>query len=477
MKIIGVTACPTGIAHTYMSAEKLEVTAENMGYDAKFETQGIKTENALTKEEIKEADAIILAVDKEIDMDRFSGKKVKRVSTSRAIKEPEKVIEEALNHIDTVTISNVSAKSEQMVKQKPTLYNHFMSGVNYMLPFVIAGGIIIALSFAFGITASDPEAADYNVLAAALSRIGGHTAFAMMVPALGAGIATSIAGKAGFAPGIVAGLLASTGGSGFLGGMIGGLLAGYVTDFLANKLTIKKEILAMYQLIIVPLVSILIIGLAMVFVIEQPISWLLEVLTSWLNSLGNTSGLLFGLIIGVMMAADMGGPINKSISTFSIGLMSAGVNAPIAACMAAGMTPPLGIALATLLFKKKFTQEERTSGQSCWVLGASYITEGAIPFAVSDPLRVIPSLMIGSATAAGISMAAGVTSIAPHGGVWVMLIPNVINQLPMYLLAILAGTVMTALSLGVLKKNVNEKEVTKEVKTAKQENLTNEVEV
>lgn len=476
MKIIGVTACPTGIAHTYMSAEKLEVTARSMGHMAKFETQGIKTENILTKEEIAEADAIILAVDKEIDMQRFSGKKIKRISTSRAIKEPEKVIEEAVNGVGTVTISNSVEQSGTTTKQKPTLYNHFMSGVNYMLPFVIAGGIIIALSFAFGITASDPKAADYNILAAALSRIGGDTAFAMMVPALGAGIATSIAGKAGFAPGIVAGLLASTGGSGFLGGMIGGLLAGYVTDFLANKTKIKKEILAMYQLIVVPLVSILVIGLAMVFVIEQPISWLLDTLTNWLNSLGNTSGLLFGLIIGVMMAADMGGPINKSISTFSIGLMSAGVNAPIAACMAAGMTPPLGIALATLLFKKKFTKEERTSGQSCWVLGASYITEGAIPFAVSDPLRVIPSLIVGSATAAGISMAAGVTSIAPHGGVWVMLIPNVINHLPMYVLAILAGTVMTALSLGLLKKTVKVEEADK-VKKTKQENLTNEVEV
>lgn len=443
MKIIGVTACPTGIAHTYMSAEKLEGTAKKLGHDAKFETQGIKTENRLTTKEIAEADAIILAVDKEIDMQRFTGKRIKKVSTSRAIKEPELVIDEALKGINTLEIAQ-SVEQTKATKQKATLYNHFMSGVNYMLPFVIAGGIIIALSFAFGITAADPKSADYNVLAAAFSRIGGDTAFAMMVPALGAGIATSIAGKAGFAPGIVAGLLASTGGSGFLGGMIGGLLAGYVTDFLANKIPVKKGILAMYQLIVVPLISILIIGLAMVFVIEQPISWLLEVLTNWLNSLGNTSGLMFGLIIGVMMAA--------------------------------GMTPPLGIALATLLFKKKFTKEERTSGQSCWVLGASYITEGAIPFAVSDPIRVIPSLILGSATAAGISMAAGVTSIAPHGGIWVMLIPNVINHLPMHLLAIGAGTVVTALSLGLLKKS-SEEQVGNEEKIVKQEKIINEVEV
>ncbi|MDU5333932.1 fructose-specific PTS transporter subunit EIIC [Enterococcus sp.] len=468
MNIVGITACPTGIAHTYMSAEKLEVTATSLGHKAKIETQGAKTENELTVEEISAADAIILAIDKDIDMSRFAGKKVKRVSTGRAIKEPELVIEEALNDEGTVKISASSTGEEK--PQKAGIYNHFMNGVNYMLPFVIAGGIIIALSFAFGITASDPKSDDYNVLAGALSTIGGGTAFAMMVPALGAGIASSIAGKAGFAPGIVAGLLAANGGSGFLGGMIGGLLAGYATDFLANKINIKKQFAAIYQLIVVPLVSILVIGLAMVFLIDKPIAWVLDALTSWLNGLGNTSGLMFGLLIGVMMAADMGGPINKSISTFSIGLMSAGVNAPIAACMAAGMTPPLGLALATILFKNKFTKEERTSGQSCWILGASYITEGAIPFAVADPIRVIPSLMLGSATAAGISMAAGVTSMAPHGGIWVMLIPNVMNNLPMYLLAIVAGTIVTAMAVGLLKKPVTEE-------TISNEKLTNEVEV
>lgn len=463
MKIIGITACPTGIAHTYMSAEKLEVTARDLGYEAKFETQGARTENVLTAEEIKSADAIILAVDKDIDTSRFAGRKIKRVSTSRAIKEPEKVIEEALANVGTIEIS--ADKKNDSQERKSGIYNHFMNGVNYMLPFVIAGGIIIALSFAFGITASDPKSDDYNALAGALSTIGGGTAFAMMVPALGAGIASSIAGKAGFAPGIVAGLLAANGGSGFLGGMIGGLLAGYLTDILANKINVKQQLAAIYQLIVVPLVSILIIGLAMVFLIDKPIAWVLDALTDWLNGLGNTSGLMFGLLIGIMMAADMGGPINKSISTFSIGLMSAGVNAPIAACMAAGMTPPLGLALATILFKNKFTKEERTSGQSCWILGASYITEGAIPFAVADPIRVIPSLMLGSATAAGISMAAGVTSMAPHGGIWVMLIPNVMNNLPMYLLAIVAGTLVTAVAVGLLKKpiTVEDKKMINEV--------------
>ena len=250
--------------------------------------------------------------------------------------------------------------------------------------------------------------------------------------------------------------MAASGGSGFLGGMVGGLLAGYATDYLANKVTVAKSFAALYQLIIVPLISVAVTGFAMFYFIDKPISYVLDGLTNWLNGLGSTSGVVFGLLIGIMMAADMGGPINKSISTFSIGLMSAGVNAPIAACMAAGMTPPLGIALASILFKQKFTQEERTSAQSCWVLGLSYITEGAIPFAVADPLRVIPSLMAGSATAAAISMGAGVTSLAPHGGIWILPIPNVLNNPLMYVVAIVSGTVVTALMLGFLKKSRTE---------------------
>ncbi|MFL2076528.1 PTS fructose transporter subunit IIC [Marinilactibacillus psychrotolerans] len=457
MKIVGVTACPTGIAHTYMAAEKLQSAAEAGGHLAKFETQGAKTENILAKEEISNADIIILGVDKQIDMDRFAGKTVKKVSTSRAIKEPDKVIEEAIAGNGTFVVQTSNEKSNGDQTENKGLYNHFMNGVNYMLPFVIAGGILIAMSFAFGIEASDPTSDSYNVIAAALSQIGGDTAFALMVPALAAGISVSIAGKPGFAPGIVAGMLASSGTSGFLGGMLGGLLAGYVTDLVANKVRVKKSVAAIYQLIIVPLAAITVVGFAMIFIVETPVAWLLNSLTEFLNGLGETSGLVFGLLIGIMMAADMGGPINKSISTFSIGLMSAGVNAPIAACMMAGMTPPLGIALATLVFKNKFTEEERTSGKSCWILGASYITEGAIPFAVADPIRVIPSLMAGSAVAGAISMSAGVQSMAPHGGIWVMLIPNVITNLPMYILAMVAGTLVTCFALGFLKKPAEER--------------------
>ncbi|MEZ2717858.1 PTS fructose transporter subunit IIC [Niallia circulans] len=459
MKIVGITSCPTGIAHTYMAAEKLQRTALEKGYATKFETQGVKTENVLSAAEIEEADVVILAIDKIVELDRFVGKKVKKISTARAIKEPHLVIEEAINGKGTYIHQQESNQNaSQNFQNKKSVYNHFMNGVNYMLPFVIAGGILIAISFAFGIEASDPNSDQYNVMAGALSKIGGDTAFALMVPALAAGIAVSFAGRAGFAPGLVAGTLASAGGSGFLGGMIGGILAGYITDKIANKIHVKKSFQAIYQLIVVPLVAITVVGLSMVFLIDTPISWLLNTLTNFLNGLGETSGLVFGLLIGLMMAADMGGPINKSISTFSIGLMSAGVNAPIAACMIAGMTPPLGLALATILFKQKFNEEERTSGKSCWILGSSYITEGAIPFAVADPIRVIPSLMAGSAVAASISMASGVTSMAPHGGVWVMFIPNVINNLPMYLLALVAGTAVTAVTVGLLKKTPIKKE-------------------
>ena len=453
MKIVGVTSCPTGIAHTYMAAEKLTKMAESLGYEVKIETQGAKTDNELTASDIASADAVILAVDRAIDKSRFAGLQVKEVATSRAIKEPDKVIEEALGKQGMTLISGDVGSSDQGGK-KPTLYNHFMNGVNMMLPFVIAGGILIAASFAFGIKASTPGDPTYNPIAYILNNIGGNAAFYLMVPALAAGIAQSIAGKQGFAVGMVMGLLAKLGGSGFLGGMVGGIMAGYFTKFMVENLgrKVPQSIAPIYQLIVVPLVSMLVVGMAFSVCIDAPVAWILNALTEWLNGLGSTTGVVFGLLIGIMMAADMGGPINKAISTFSIGLMSAGVNAPIAACMVAGMTPPLGLALATILFKNKFTEEERTNGKSCWVLGASYITEGAIPFAVSDPLRVIPSCMVGSAVAAAISLGFGVTSMAPHGGIWVILIPNVISNPLAYFGAIVVGTVLTAACVGLLKK-------------------------
>lgn len=457
MYIIGITSCPTGIAHTYMAQEKLSKMCDELGYESKFETQGAgDAENVLTKEDVERADVIILAVDKDVNLTRFANRKIKKVSTSAVMKDPKKVIDEAINDVGTFTVGEEEVKD---YGNRPSIYNHFMNGVNWMLPLVISGGILIAISFAFGIKASDPSDPSFNPIAQALSYIGGDIAFKLMVPALAVGISLSIAGQSGVASGLVAGTMATYGGSGFLGGMLGGLLAGYLTLFLVKKIKTPKQVSSLYQLIVVPLISVAIVGLSMYYIVDKPISALLEALTSWLNSLGSTSGIVFGLLIGIMMASDMGGPINKAISTFSIGLMSAGVYAPIAACMAAGMVPPLGIALASVLFKNKFTDEEKTSAQSCWILGASYITEGAIPFAVADPIRVIPSLMAGSATASAISMGFGVTSLAPHGGIWILPIPNVLNHPFIYLGAIVAGTIVTAICLGLLKKPVIKEEI------------------
>ena len=465
--VVAVTSCPTGIAHTYMSAQKIEDAAKELGYEVKVETQGVKTENELTQAEIDSAVAIILATDRAIDLSRFSNKKVKQVATQAAIKDAAGIIEEAVSGKGLTKLGSIAAGSstdadategKQSIGKQ--LYTHFMAGVNMMMPFVIAGGIIIAMSFAFGIHASDPTDPTYNPLAEALNNIGGNAAFALMVPALAAGIAQSIAGKQGLAVGFVLGFLAKLGGSGFLGGMVGGLLGGYIALYFAKTLgdKVKPSISPVYQLIVVPLCSILISGLLFSFAINAPIAWMLEQLTTWLNGLGATSGVAFGVLIGIMMASDMGGPINKAISTFSIGLMTAGVYAPVCACMAAGMTPPLGLALATKLFPKKFTKEEKVQANSNWILGLSYITEGAIPFAVADPLRVIPSLMAGSAVAGAISLGFGVESLAPHGGIWVILIPGVISQPLVYAGAIAAGMVVTALVVGLLKKPLPENE-------------------
>ena len=455
-KIVAITACPTGIAHTYMAAEALQESAKEKGIKIKVETQGsLGAENELTEDEISSADVVILATAKKIDKSRFAGKKIHEVPVEKALKEPEKVIEDALNLGDKSIYVMAQEHKEKKKAQQVGIYKHLMTGVSFMLPLVIAGGILIALCFAFGIHSANPEHESYNVLAAAFDKIGGGSAFALMIPVLAAGIAFSIADRPGIAAGIVAGMLAKDTGAGFIGGVIGGLLAGYITAALIKYIKLPKSVASLKPLIIVPLLSVAIVGLLMIFVIGTPIKMVLDGLTVWLNTLGSTNAAVLGLIMGLMMAFDMGGPVNKAVSTFAIGLMSTGVYAPIAACMVAGMTPPLGLALATVLYKNKFTVEEREAGKACWVLGLSYITEGAIPFAVADPFRVIPAIMLGSGVAASISMAFNCTSMAPHGGIWVLPIPNVIGNLLMYVVALVVGTVVTALALGFLKRKNN----------------------
>lgn len=455
MKIVGITACPTGIAHTYMAAEALTKAAQEMGHEIKIETQGVEVENILSDNDIQSADIVIIACQKTVDLSRFEGKRVTKIPIERAVKNPQKVIQDA---IDGKNISIFELAKEDKAKKKAQqtgIYKHLMSGVNFMLPFVISGGILIAFSFMFGIKASDPNDPSFNVIAKALSDIGGGAAFGMMVPMLAAGIAYSIAGKQGMCSGMVAGVIAKSIGAGFLGGLIGAIFAGYLTKTLMEKIHLPKAIQTLKGLILVPLISVFITGMFMIFIVGEPVKFLLDGLTNYLNSMDSSNGVIFGLIIGAMMASDMGGPINKAISTFSIALMSTGVYAPIAACMVAGMTPPLGLALATVLFKKRFTKEEREAGKSCWVLGLSYITEGAIPFAVADPIRVIPALMLGSAVAGAISLGAGCASLAPHGGIWILPIPNVITNLPMYVLALVAGSIVTCLSVALLKRKNN----------------------
>lgn len=454
IKIVAVSTCPTGVAHTYMAAEALEKAAKEMNIEIKVETQGaLGPENILTDEDIKNADFVLFAAGKDVMKERFIGKKIVEVPVARAVKEPKKVLQETLEAKETSIFYLAKKDKEKKKNQQTGIYKHLMSGVSFMIPIVVAGGILIALSFMFGIKAADINDPTYNPISKALSDIGGGAAFFLMIPVLAAGIAYSIAGRGGIAAGLVAGMLAKTNGSGFLGGIIGGLLAGYITALIIKKVKLPKVLISLKAIIVTPLLSVAIVGFLMVSVVGVPVAAALHVLTIWLNTLGSTNAIILGMIIGLMMAFDMGGPVNKAISTFAIGLMTTGVYAPIAACMAAGMTPPLGLALATVLFKKKFTDDEMEAGKAAWVLGASYITEGAIPFAVADPLRVIPSIMLGSGVAGALSMALGCASRAPHGGIWIMAIPNVVTNVFGYIFAIVVGTIVTALTVGFVKKN------------------------
>lgn len=449
-KILAVTGCPTGIAHTYMAAEALEQAAKEEQVELKVETRGaVGVENELTAADIAEAHAIIVAAATDVDEARFQGKAVLKVAIGQAIKDPKAVLAQALE-LQPVSGEAAPAKENEEVKpQRTGPYKHLMTGVSYMLPMVVAGGLLIAVSFIFGIEAFKEK----GTLAAALMDIGGGAAFALMVPVLAGFIAFSIAEKPGLAPGLIGGMLASKLGAGFLGGIIAGFLAGYTAKWLKDTIKLPKNFAGLVPILIIPFAASAIVGLLMIYVIGSPMKAVMEGLTAWLTNLGTGNALLLGLLLGVMMAFDMGGPVNKAAYTFAVGLLSSGIYAPIAAVMAAGMTPPLGIWLATVLAPKKFTPEEREGGKAAGVLGMSFITEGAIPFAAADPLRVIPSIMAGSAVAGALSMVLGATLKAPHGGVFVLLIPNAVENLAMYVVAILAGTVVTAALLSVVKKN------------------------
>lgn len=459
LSIVAITSCPTGIAHTFMAAEGLSGAAEALGHRIKVETQGsVGSQNALTAADIAGADLVIIAADTQVDTSRFAGKRVFMSGTKAAINDGKALINNANANAKLQAAAaggqgsgNAAAAAASSSKEGSSAYKHLMTGVSFMLPFVVTGGLLIALGFALG-GIYVYEDAFKGTLGWTLFNIGAKASFALMVPILAGYIAYSIADRPGIAPGMAGGMIAGAIGSGFLGGIVAGFIAGYAVKYLNEKIQLGRNFDGLKPVLILPLLGTTIVGLLMYYVLGQPVAAALGVVTEWLKGLQGSSALLLGMILGGMMAFDMGGPINKAAYTFATGLIASQVYAPMAAVMAAGMTPPLGIALAALLFKNRFSADEREGAKAAGVLGISFITEGAIPFAAKDPLRVIPSLVAGSALAGAISMASGCELRVPHGGVFVLPIPNAVSNLGMYIVALLAGTALTAVLLGVLKK-------------------------
>jgi PTS system fructose-specific IIC component len=452
-KIVAITSCPTGIAHTFMAAEGLQQAGAALGYDMRVETQGsVGAQTPLTPAEIAAADLVLIAADKQVDLARFGGKPVFQSGTKPAISDGKNLIARAFAE---AKIQAGGAAATPAAAQRVGPYKHLMSGVSFMIPFVTAGGLLIALAFAFGgIYATDPSHA--HTFAGALFLIGAKSAFTLFVPILGGYIAYSIADRPGLAPGMIGGLLSSLLGAGFLGAILAGFIGGYGTLWLNRAIRLPRSLEGLKPVLILPVLGTLLTGLLMVYVIGTPVAELLTFLTNFLKSMQGSSAILLGLLLGGMMALDMGGPVNKAAYTFSVALLSAQVYTPMAAVMAAGMTPPLAIALATRLFPKRFTEVEREAGLSTGALGLAFITEGAIPFAAKDPLRVIPCTVVGSAICGAISMAAGVELKVPHGGIFVLPIPDAVTHLGLYVIALAAGTAVTTIMLGLIKKNAVE---------------------
>ena len=446
-KIVAVTACPTGVAHTFMAAEALQQAAKRLGYAFEVETQGsVGARNPLSAQAISDADVVLLAADIEVPTERFAGKKIYRCGTGIALKQAEATLKKALSEARQETASNgASAPAKQ---EKTGVYKHLLTGVSFMLPMVVAGGLLIALSFVFGITAYKEP----GTLAAALMQIGGDAAFKLMVPLLAGYIAYSIADRPGLAPGMIGGLLASTLGAGFIGGIIAGFIAGYCAKAINRYARLPQSLEALKPILIIPLFASLFTGLVMIYVVGKPVAGMLEGLTHFLDSMGTSNAILLGVLLGGMMCVDLGGPINKAAYAFSVGLLAASSGAPMAATMAAGMVPPIGMGIATLLARRKFAQTEREAGKAAMILGLCFISEGAIPFAAKDPLRVIPASIAGGALTGALSMYFGCKLAAPHGGLFVLVIPNAMNHALLYLLAIVAGSVLTGLVYALLKR-------------------------
>ncbi len=463
-KVLAVTGCPTGIAHTYMAAEALEKAGEAAGCDIKVETRGSGgAKNVLTSAEIAAADCIIVAADTKVPMDRFDGKKVIQCQVSDGISKADQLIERAMNGDAPVFKANGKAQVQESAGKDGVghkIYTHLMNGVSHMLPFVVGGGILIAIAFLI-----DGFAVDLNSLpldqrsnfgtitpiAAMFKSIGG-VAFGFMLPILAGFIAMSIADRPGLVVGFVGGAIAANGTSGFLGALVAGFVAGYLVLLLKKIFSKLPESLdGIKTILLYPVFGVLLIGIIMMYVVEPPIGFLNTAINNGLNGLNGASAILLGALLGGMMSVDMGGPVNKAAYVFGTASIAAGNYNIMAAVMVGGMVPPIAIALATIFFKKKFTEEERKAGPTNFIMGLSFISEGAIPFAASDPLHVLPSCIVGSAVAGALSMAFGCTLMAPHGGIFV--VPTIGNPL-MYLVALAAGSVVGCLLLGVLKKDV-----------------------
>ncbi|WP_192034967.1 PTS fructose-like transporter subunit IIB [Halomonas sp. YLGW01] len=453
-RIVAVTACPTGVAHTFMAAEALGEAGRGLGHEIRVETQGsVGAQDKLTEQEIAAADVVVLACDIEVDPTRFAGKRIYRTSTGNALKKPRQAIEAALADAQVESAGSVAGGGEatKSVKDKG-VYKHLLTGVSFMLPMVVAGGLLIALSFVFGIEAFKEE----GTLAAALMEIGGGTAFALMVPVLAGYIAYSIADRPGIAPGMIGGMLASSIGAGFIGGILAGFLAGYVAKAVAQYVKLPSSIESLKPILIIPLVASLITGLTMIYVVGEPVAALLSAMTNFLENMGSANAVLLGILLGAMMCFDMGGPINKAAYTFGVGLLASETYAPMAAVMAAGMVPAIGMGISSFVAKSKFSEPEREAGKASFVLGLCFISEGAIPFAAKDPLRVIPACMVGGAITGAISMLVGAKLMAPHGGVFVLLIPNAITPVFLYLAAIIIGSLVTGLGYALIKRGSQE---------------------
>lgn len=452
-RIVAITACPTGVAHTFMAAEAIESEAKKRGWWVKVETRGsVGAGNAITPEEVEQADLVIVAADIEVDLAKFAGKKMYRTSTGLALKKTAQELDKAQAEAKVYQPSgqaSAASTSESAQKGGAGPYRHLLTGVSYMLPMVVAGGLCIALSFVFGIEAFKQE----GTLAAALMKIGGGSAFALMVPVLAGYIAFSIADRPGLTPGLVGGMLAVSTGAGFLGGIIAGFLAGYIARAINNKLILPQSLTALKPILIIPLFATLITGLIMIYVVGTPVAKILTGLTGWLQSMGTANAVILGAILGAMMCTDMGGPVNKVAYVFGTTLLSSQIYAPMAAVMAAGMVPPLAMGLATVLASKKFNPTEREGGKAAFVLGLCFISEGAIPYAARDPMRVLPCCIIGGALTGALSMAVGAKLMAPHGGLFVLLIPGAITPVIGYLLAIIAGTVVAGVLYALLKRS------------------------